>query len=58
MTKDGQVFLFGLDPRGTEEMIEVLTRQRVFPRILLPFLRRMEYDEATELAKRGASPTW
>ncbi len=52
MTRDGQVFLFGLDPRGREEMIEVLTRQRVFPDILLPFLERMDYDEATEMAKR------
>ena len=38
--------------RGTEEMIEILTRQRVFPDILLPFLRRVDYDEATEMAKR------
>jgi uncharacterized protein (DUF433 family) len=52
MTKDGQVFLFGLDARGTEEMIEVLTQQRVFPDILLPFLRKMDYDEATEMAAR------
>jgi DNA-binding transcriptional MerR regulator len=50
MTKDGQVFLFGLDARGTEEMIEVLTQQRVFPDILLPFLRKMDYDEATDFA--------
>ena len=42
MTKDGRVFFLGLDPRGTEEMIEVLTRQRVFPDILLPFLRSMD----------------
>jgi uncharacterized protein (DUF433 family) len=52
MTKDGQVFRLGLDARGTEEMVEVLTRQRVFPDILLPFLRRMDYDEATEMVKR------
>ena len=52
MTGDGQVFLFGLDPRGMAEMIEILTRQRVFPDILLPFLRRMDYDEATEMARR------
>jgi uncharacterized protein (DUF433 family) len=52
MTKDGQVFLFGLDARGTEEMIKVLTQQRVFPDILLPFLRKMDYDEATEMDAR------
>jgi uncharacterized protein (DUF433 family) len=33
-------------------MIEVLTRQRVFPDILLPFLRRIDYDQATEMAMR------
>ena len=52
MTKDGQVFLFGLDARGTEEIIKVLTQQRVFLDILLPFLRKMDYDEATEMDAR------
>ena len=33
-------------------MIEVLTRQRVFPDILLPFLRRVDYDKVTEMARR------
>jgi uncharacterized protein (DUF433 family) len=52
MSKNGQVFLFGLDPRGTEEMIEVLSRQRVSPDILLPFLQKVDYDQATEMGKR------
>ena len=52
MTKDGKVFLFGLDPRGIQEMVEILTRQRVFPDILVPFSRRIDYDQATEMAKR------
>jgi uncharacterized protein (DUF433 family) len=50
---DGKrVFTLGLDEQGREEMIEVLTRQRVFAEILLPFLKRISYDEATKLAWR------
>jgi len=52
LTKHGQVFTRGLDEQGREELIEVLTRQRVFPEILLPFLSRIDYDDATEMAKR------
>ena len=52
LTKNGQVFTLGLDEQGRSEMIEVLTRQRVFPDILLPFLNRIDYDEATAMAKR------
>ena len=52
LTNHGKVFTLGLDKQGRREMIEVLTRQRVFPDILLPFLKRIDYDEATELAKR------
>jgi uncharacterized protein (DUF433 family) len=52
LTRGGEVFTLGLDEQGEEEMIEVLTRQRVFPDILLPFFRTIDYDEATEMAKR------
>jgi uncharacterized protein (DUF433 family) len=52
LTKHGQVFTLGLDERGRQEVIEVLTQQRVFPEILLPFLKRIDYDEATEMARR------
>lgn len=52
LTKHGQVFTRGLDEHGSDELIEVLTRQRVFPEILLPFLQRIDYDDATEMAKR------
>jgi uncharacterized protein (DUF433 family) len=38
--------------RGTEEMIAVLSRQRVFVEILLPFLNRIDYDSATRLARK------
>jgi len=50
---DGKhVFTLGLDTQGKHEMVEVLTHQRVFSTILLPFLKRINYDEVTKLAKR------
>jgi uncharacterized protein (DUF433 family) len=50
---DGKkVFTFGLDPEGKREMIEVLSKQRVFVQILLPFLKRIDYDDATKLASK------
>lgn len=52
LTGHGRVFTLGLDERGRDEVIEVLSRQRVFPEVLLPFLRRIDYDEATEMARR------
>ena len=52
LTKHGQVFTLGLDELGQNEMIEALTRQRVFPDILLPFLKRIDYNEATAMAQR------
>jgi uncharacterized protein (DUF433 family) len=52
LTQGGQVLTFGLDKPGEEEMIEVLSRQRVFPDILLPFLQKIDYDEVTEMARR------
>lgn len=53
LLSDGKtVFLRGLDEHGQEELAEVLTRQRVFPHILLPFLQKIDYDGATVLARR------
>ncbi len=50
---DGKrVFTLGLDEDGRNKMIEVLTHQSVFVDILLPFLKRISYDEATQLARR------
>jgi uncharacterized protein (DUF433 family) len=48
---DGKiVFVRGLDQKGNDEVMEVLSRQKVFPRILLPFLKTIDYDDS--LAKR------
>jgi len=50
---DGKrVFTLGLDADGQREMIEVLSRQRVFVEILLPFLKRINYDAVTKLASK------
>lgn len=52
LTDGKAIFLRGLDTEGQEELTEALTRQRVFPEILLPFLRSIEYDPSTILARR------
>ncbi len=52
LTRGGEVFTISLDEQSEEEMIEALSAERAFPDILLPFLQRIEYDEATELARR------
>jgi uncharacterized protein (DUF433 family) len=46
------VFTRNIDDAGKEELIEVLTRQRVFPEILKPFLQKVDYDQVTSLAVR------
>ena len=52
LTDGKNVFTLGLDDQNRSEMIEVLTQQRVFAEILLPFLKRIDYDDATRLARR------
>jgi uncharacterized protein (DUF433 family) len=52
LTDGKTVFMFGQDPEGQEELREVLTKQKVFPQVLLPFLQRIDYDQVTILAKR------
>ena len=52
LTRGGEAFTISLDEQSEEEMIEALSAERAFPDILLPFLQRIEYDEATELARR------
>jgi len=53
LLSDGKkVFYTGLDSAGREEIVEVLTRQRVFPNVIKPFLKSIDYAEATNLARR------
>lgn len=52
LTDGKAVFLRGLDSDGQEELTEVLTRQGVFPQILLPFLKRIDYEKVKFLAER------
>ncbi len=52
LTDGKRVFTLGLDDEYMAEMVEVLSHQRVFADILLPFLKRIDYDEATRLARR------
>jgi uncharacterized protein (DUF433 family) len=50
---DGRrVFIMGLDLEGRREMIDVLNRQRVIAEILLPFLKRIDYDAVSKLARK------
>lgn len=52
LATDGhEVFLRGSDTDGKDELVEVLTRQKVFPEIIAPFLKKLDYDPATELAR-------
>lgn len=52
LTDGKKVFTLGLGEENRAEMIEVLSHQRVFVEILLPFLKRLDYDEVTSLARR------
>ncbi len=52
LAMDGhEVFLRGMESDGKDELVEVLTRQKVFPEIIAPFLKTLDYDPTTELAK-------
>ena len=37
---------------GEEEIYDALSKQKAFPQIILPFLRRIDYDQILALAKR------
>lgn len=51
LASDGQdVFLCVADKDGREHLIEVLSRQRVFPEIIAPFLKQLDYSPETHLA--------
>ena len=51
-TSGKQVFYVGLDDVVREEVREVLTKQRVFPNIIKPFLTHLDYDLAHSTAMR------
>src|SRR5207245_2653193 len=53
LLSDGNtVFMRGMDQKGQEELTEVLTKQKVFPQIILPFLKKIDYNAASKLAER------
>ncbi len=48
---DGQaVFVRGLDRTGDEEIYEAFTKQKAFPKMILPFLKRIDYSPVNDLA--------
>jgi uncharacterized protein (DUF433 family) len=49
-TDGKRVFTAGLDRHGREQIVEILGRQRVFPEVIRPFLKKIDYDHATKLA--------
>jgi uncharacterized protein (DUF433 family) len=51
-TRGKSVFAVGLDQRGRDEIFEVLTGQKVFPQIIRPFLKSLDYHSQSLLASR------
>lgn len=51
-TSGKKVFYVGLDEAGRDEVREVLSKQRVFPEIIHPFLKHLDYDSAHSMALR------
>ncbi|MCI0701352.1 MAG: hypothetical protein L0241_09760 [Planctomycetia bacterium] len=52
LATDGrEVFLRVADNEGKDQLIEVLTKQMVFPEIIAPFLKQLDYDPETHLAR-------
>jgi uncharacterized protein (DUF433 family) len=53
LLSDGKkVFMRWADEEGRQFLEEVLSRCRAFPDLLLPFLKKIAYDEVSRLAKR------
>jgi uncharacterized protein (DUF433 family) len=52
LTAGKTVLMHGLDEKGVEQLIEILTRQRVFPEIIRPFLQKIDYDRVQLIARR------
>jgi uncharacterized protein (DUF433 family) len=51
-TSGRRIFTHGLDESGRVEITDVLTKQKVFPTVIQPFLRSLDYDSATAMARR------
>jgi uncharacterized protein (DUF433 family) len=51
-TDGKRIFSCQLDEHGRGDVVDVRTGQKVFDTILLPFLKKIDYDEATRLARR------
>jgi hypothetical protein len=47
-----QVFTRGLSDEESSSVIEAITRQAYFDKIILPFLKKIDYNEATKQAER------
>jgi uncharacterized protein (DUF433 family) len=53
LLSDGKtVFMRYWDAKGEERLAEALSEQGVFPQVILPFLRHIDYDQVTDLAQR------
>lgn len=52
LATDGvEVFLRVPDMDGKDQLVEILTKQMVFPEIIEPFLKQLDYDPDTHLAR-------
>jgi uncharacterized protein (DUF433 family) len=53
-TDGKRIFSCRLDEHDRGDVVDVRTGQKVFDTVLLPFLKKLAYDEATRLARRWA----
>jgi uncharacterized protein (DUF433 family) len=51
-TDGKRVFLRVAEESGDEQLVDVIERQQLFPRIILPYLKHIDYSEDTQLAAR------
>lgn len=52
LTDGNTILTSGLDADGREELVEVLTRQKLFPQIIEPFLKLIDYHKVHLMAHR------
>jgi uncharacterized protein (DUF433 family) len=52
LTDGHSIFVRELSETGEEGLIESLNNQRMFPKIMKPFLEKIEYDSVSQLASR------